>query len=147
MKVVKQSALQDQWRIHYIIQSLRWDKMMARDIRTILNAFQLVSRFVCHVFKSPDMPITYLPTGWLPYIRDQLLILGGSILIEDAWKPHLHQLEDDSTMEAIATNTTLIPNEKLVDNECRMWLGVITTSDIADMDGQSIQLRQLCGFW
>ena len=50
MKVVKQSVLQDQWGLSYLIQSLRWDKTMAKDIRTYLDAYQLVSGFVCDVF-------------------------------------------------------------------------------------------------
>ena len=111
---------------------------MAKDIRTVLNAFQLVSGLICHVFESLDIPITYLPTGWLPRIHNRLCVRGGSILIKDACKPHSQQLEDDSITEVIVANTVLTPNEKLLANECRMWLRVITISDIADMDGQSI---------
>ena len=49
-------------------------------------------------------------------------------------------------MEVIAANTVLTANEKLLANECRMWMGVITISDIADKGGQSIQIRRLRGF-
>ena len=84
MKIVKQSSLQDQWGLHYLIQSLCWDKTIAKDIHAILNAYQLVSGFVCHIFESPHIPIAYLPTGWLPHLRDRLCKLGGNILIEDA---------------------------------------------------------------
>ena len=69
------------------------------------------------------------------------------MLVEDAWKPHSQRMEDDSIMELIAANTTLSPNDKLLASECRLWLRVITISDIADVDGQSIQIRQLKGFW
>ena len=68
MKIVKQSSFQDQWGLHYLILSLRWDITTAKDICTILNAYQLVSGFVCHVFESPDIPITYLPLGWLLHL-------------------------------------------------------------------------------
>ena len=146
MKVVKQYDLQDQWSFHYLIQSIRWDKTMAKDIHTVLNAFQLVSGFVCHIFESPDIPTTYLLPGWLPHICDRLRVLCGSIQIEDAWNPHLQQLHGDYIMEVIATNMMLTPNGKLLANECRMWLGVITVFGIADIDGQSIQIRQLRSF-
>ena len=91
---------------------------MAKDIRTILNAYQRVFGFACHVFESPDIPITYLPTGWIPHIRGQLCALDGGILIKDAWKPHLQRLNDESSMEVIAANTELTPTENLLANEC-----------------------------
>ena len=148
VKVVKQFSLsQDQWGFHYFIQSLRQDKTTAKAIHTVLNALQLVSGFTNHAFESPDIPITYLPPGWLPHIRDRLRVLGGSIQIEDASKPHLQQLDDNSIMEVVAANMILTPNGKLLANECRMWLEVITISNIADIDGQSIQIWQLRGFW
>ena len=56
-------------------------------------------------------------------------------------------MENDSIMELIAVNTTLTPNEKLLANECRMRLQIIIISDIADLDGQSIQMRRIKGFW
>ena len=75
----------DQWGLHYLIQSLKWDRTTAKDIRTVLNTFQLISGFVCHIFESPDLPITYLPTGWIPHIlRDRLRVLSGRIPIKDA---------------------------------------------------------------
>ena len=77
MKVVKQSVLQDQWGLSYLIQSLRWDKTMAKDIRTYLDAYQLVSGFVCDVFwifwhtnypssycVAPTYPWQTTRTGW-----------------------------------------------------------------------------------
>ena len=68
MKIVEESSLQDQWGLHYLIRSLRWDKTTAKDIRTVLNAFQLVPGFVCHALESLDIPITYLPSVWLPHL-------------------------------------------------------------------------------
>ena len=99
---------------------------MTKDIRTILNTYQLISGFVCHVFESTDIPITYLPTGWLPHIRDQLRTLGGTILIKDTWKQHSQRLEDNSIMEVIARHTELTLTGKLLVNECQMWLRIIT---------------------
>ena len=50
-------------------------------------------------------------------------------------------------MELIAANIDLTPKEKELANECRMWLRIITISDIADLNGQSIKIRRLKGFW
>ncbi|KAL7536722.1 hypothetical protein ACHAWF_007008 [Thalassiosira exigua] len=43
MNILKHSALQDQWGLHYFVQSLRWDKIVANDILTVLDAYQQVS--------------------------------------------------------------------------------------------------------
>ena len=91
----------------------------------------------------PTHPITFYLHHHHPHIRGHLSTLSGSILIEDAWKPHLQRLGDDSIMEVIAISTKLTPIEKLPANKCRLWLKIITISDIADVDGQSLQMRYL----
>ena len=42
-------ALQDQWNIHFVNQTLQWDKITAKYVLTVLNAYQLCSGFVSHV--------------------------------------------------------------------------------------------------
>ena len=60
MDVIRHSALQDEWGLHYFVQSLWWKKTTATDILVVLDAYQLVSEFACHVLESPDVPINYV---------------------------------------------------------------------------------------
>ncbi len=156
MNILKHQVLQDQWNLQYFIQSLRWDKIIAQDIITVLDDFQLVSCFVSPVLSCPDIDIDYLSRGLIPHIRHRLKMLEGEIAVEDAWRPYLQRKGDDSLMELFAGHTPpnkrfgstyLTPKERRRANEYRMSLGIICVSDLATLDGKYIPLDRLSGSW
>ena len=53
-------------------QSTGWGKTTAIDIIVILDAYQLVSGFVCHVLESPNITIDYVSCGWIPTLDNVL---------------------------------------------------------------------------
>ena len=59
--ILKHSALQDQRGFHYLIQSMRWGEIIANDIITAFDAYQLASGFVTNVTMIPQ--INYLNFG------------------------------------------------------------------------------------
>ena len=117
MDILKHSALQAQWGLHYMVQSLRWDDILVNDIITTLDAHQLASGFVANIMMIPQIQINYLNVGWLPHLRAILTVLGEWISIENAWSPCLQRMGDDSLMEIIAACTTLTTIEKRSANE------------------------------
>ena len=147
MNILKHSALQDQWGLHYFVQSLRWDKIVANDILTVLDAYQQVSGFVSPVFEAVEQDIDYLANGWIPHLRTGLRRLKGRISIEQAWQPKLQRLHDDSIMEVIAAKAAVTKRIRLLANECRIWLRVTTIADIATVAGAEISCDRLFGGW
>ena len=89
MNIDSHSSLQDQWGLHYLVQTLRWDNITANNVITTLDVFQLVSGFVTPVLSSPAIEIDYVRIGWLPHVRNKLRALDGQLEIEKAWSPSL----------------------------------------------------------
>ncbi|KAL7532798.1 hypothetical protein ACHAXR_004901 [Thalassiosira sp. AJA248-18] len=116
MNIFKHCALQDEWGLHFLIQTLQWDKITANDVVTVLDSYQLATGFVEAVLFNPGNP--------------------NPVSIEDAWQPKLQRIGDDSIMEVFAACTKIKPKERILVNEFRIWLKVICISDLADLDGE-----------
>ena len=63
MTLLKSLTLQDQWGLHYFIQTIRWNQITAQDVLTALDAFQLASGFAAPVMESPELVIDYIADG------------------------------------------------------------------------------------
>jgi ribonuclease HI len=146
MNLLKHSALQDQWNLHYFVQSLRWDDIVANDIITVLDLYQLRTGFVTNVLTTPDIKIDYMPQGLIHHIRSRLRALSGELHVEKAWSPQLQRKEDDSIMERVAACTTLTRKERRLTNELRIYKRIICISDIATPDGTSIPWERMQKF-
>ena len=72
MNVIKHESLQDEWGLHCLVQTLRWDKIPANDILVVLDTYQLVSGFVTPLLESPELEINYVGNGWIHHIRNRL---------------------------------------------------------------------------
>ena len=118
MGIVKQSSLQDQWGLHHLVQTLRWDKTPAQDLIAVLDAFQVASGFVTPVLMSPDIVIDYVGKGWILHIRERLSALNGRLAIEKAWRPYLQCLHDDALMEVISSHPAITKSMRCQFNEC-----------------------------
>ncbi len=76
--------------------------------------------------------------GWLLHLRQRLAHLNGSIWVEEAWTPKLQRVGDASIMEALTNLSDVTTGELIAANNCRMYLRVITLSDIVTLDGRII---------
>ena len=91
-------AMQDQWNIHYMIQTVRWNGITARDLLTVLNAYQLCSGFVSHVLINTEpnldyvvpttrLKLKYINGGLIHHVRNRLQAIKGELHFERAWAP------------------------------------------------------------
>ena len=147
MSMLKHSALQDEWGIHNAVMTLRWDDITARDMLTVIDAYQLVSGFITPVLRSPAIPIDYVGQGLIAHLRDRLRALDGQLAVEKAWQPSLQRVGDDSIMEPIAASKTIKRIERKLANECRLWLRVPCLSDLTTANGVGIPFERLSGRW
>ena len=83
----KHLALQAQWNKHFVIQTLRWDKITAKDVLTVLNAYQICSGFVSHVLVRTDPISDYVGNGFINYLCSRLRDVKGELYVEKAWRP------------------------------------------------------------
>ena len=145
MGIQKHSAGQDKWGIHYMLQTLRWNKEPAQHVLAVLNTFQQASGFVSKVLSCPEIPIDYVGKGWVRHTRDRLRILKGRLEVEDAWAPKSQRVHDESIMELISFNGEIKLKERELANECRIWMGVTCISELANEGGTYIPLERLVG--
>ena len=83
--------------------------------------------------------------GWLIHLRQRLKHLNGSIWVEGAWKPKLQRVGDVSIMDALSNLADVTTGELTAANNCRMYLRVITLSDIVTLDGRMIDKELIAG--
>ena len=145
MEIPKHESLQDEWGLHFFIQSLRWSKTTANDIITVVDAYQLASGFVTPVLESPGLPIHHVGTGLIDHIRNRLRTLGGIIKLEDTWCPSLQRINDDLLLEMMCGARSLTKRDIKLANEFRLWARITTISDIAEEWGTEIPWERLNG--
>ena len=128
-------------------KQLRWDKTIANDILVVLDNLQLVSGLVQPVFASPGVSIAYAEQGLLKAIRERMHEIEATMWIEHAWQPKLQRYGDASMMELFLqiAGITTKQLEKL--NAVRLYLQVITISDLVDPTGAYIPAGALQGEW
>jgi hypothetical protein len=131
-------SLQDQMGIDHFVRSVQWGKELATDIRIVLSRVQLYSGLCTPFLEDCSIKLRHMEDGWILHLRQRLAHLNGSIWVEEAWTPKLQRVGDISIMEALTNLSDVTTGELIAANNCRMYLRVITLSDIATLDGRMI---------
>ena len=115
------------------IASLKFEQMESGYITPIMN---------------PGTPITYqkwAPSIWVESIKNFLYGMDAEIQIPNTTYPQAQREFDVSLMETFQhqyTGTKILAQL----NRCRIWLGVITLSDITDASGHALCPYAASGF-
>jgi hypothetical protein len=131
-------SLQDQMGIDHFVRSVQWGKELATDIRIVLSRVQLYSGLCTPFLEDCSIKLRHMEDGWLLHLRQRLAHLNGSIWVEEAWTPKLQRVGDSSIMEALTNLPDVTTGELIAANNWRMYLRVITLSDIVTLDGRMI---------
>jgi hypothetical protein len=136
-------SLQCQCAAMYLVRTIRWDKAVAQDIITTLNAFQRASGFLTPVLEDTSIPIKYLGRGWIPNLREMMREIGAGVWIEKIWRPKKQRQFDTGIMETFAAAPDITPLTRELANEVRMWMGVTCMSELADISGRVIPIERI----
>eukprot|EP00956_Cyclotella_meneghiniana_P033092 scaffold93176_cov89-Cyclotella_meneghiniana.AAC.1 len=133
-------CLQLQCAMVYLVRVLRWDKIVADDIITAIDALQLRSGFVSPVLEEVSTPIVHAGKGWLlNLMRAMMREYDVSAQIEHLWKPSLQRENDVALLEAFSKIDGIKPREMILASEFRIWLRVTMLSELADEQGTKIE--------
>jgi hypothetical protein len=132
--------VQDQVQLKYLIKQLRWDKVVANDFLVTLDIIQLCSGLTSPILASPTIRLDYLDQSYIMHLRSRLAAMDCSLWIERAWTPVCQRVGDKSLMGKFIT----IPK---IANSVRLFLRVVTISDLADIAGRIIPEGILTGDW
>jgi hypothetical protein len=130
-----------------LIKHLRHDETVANDIKVALSAWQLVSGLCTPFLETVNPQLTYLGEGWLPHMRDHLSAIDGNIWIEDQWSPQLQRQGDKSIMSVLLTIPGITKGILKSANYVRLYLRVITVSDLTNIQGTHTPANRFNGGW
>ena len=130
-----------------LIKHLRHDEIMANDIKVALSAWQLASGLCTPFLETVTPTLPYLGDGWLPHMRNRLAAMEGTIWIEDQWCPQLQRSGDQAIMSAFMSIPGITKSILQSANYVRLYLRVITLSDLTNIQGTHIPSAHLNGEW
>ena len=140
-------SLQTTLQIPFLIKQLRMNTTVANNFLTTLNNIQLVSGLTTNILDNMNVPLDYMDTGWIIALRARMREIGASLWIEDAWVPELQREGDSSIMETFSDLPWMTPVQLRRANAVRLYMKVITISDLVDPTGKFIPDGRLTGEW
>ena len=130
-----------------MIKQLRWDKTIANDTLVTLDNVQLLDGFTTPVMQNITNKVDYIGTSYLVEMKNRLSDIEGTIWIENAWVPSLQRQRDESIIEQFTTILRITKGQLKQANTVRLYLRVITISDLTDPEGSTIPDGMLTGDW
>jgi ribonuclease HI len=147
MEVPDCYSLQNQLQIPYLMKQLRCNKTVANNFLVTLNNIQLVSGLTTPIFDQSEVHLTYMDKGWITELHSRMQEIEATMWIEDAWSPKLQRENDTAIMAAFSAVPWATKLQLKRANTVRMYMKVITTSDIADPTGTYIPDGRMIGTW
>ena len=131
--------------IEQLIGHMRAQDKLGQLMEVLLSHFQLYSGYgTMSILENCKMPIEYLPQSWLSHLRSFLADIDGKVHIPNVWLPSHRREYDSFIMEDVNQLKMSTPKKRRV-NDCRLYLGAITKSDLATADGTELDTRLLHG--
>ena len=128
-------------RLYYLARFYKLGQLM----EALLSQVQLYSGYgTMSILETCKIPIEYVPDSWIMHLRTFLATMDGKIHIPNVWLPPRRRENDSFIMEEVNLLPLSTPNKRRV-NDCRLYLGAITKSDLVTADGTELDMRLLEG--
>jgi hypothetical protein len=128
-----------------VIQHIRCKTTLNVALRLHLGWVQTVAGTGLPILED-TRPIPHLEGRWIKALRDYLRTVKAHITIQDLWMPKLLR-ENDSYIMNTAMKYTMICRELKDINRCRLYLQVITVSELADPRGETLMPHSIGKFY
>ena len=138
---------QNEIQIPLVLEKLRWRGQVANDLLVLIDNLQLYSGFVRPIFNCMDLPIHYLEKGFVSALRERMRVIDMAFWIEECWKPPLQREGDASIMEEFVKIQGISKADLEKANLVRIYLRVITISDLVHPNGKFVPDNMLDGTW
>ena len=147
MEFTDTQTLQDQVQIPYVIKQIRWGQTVANDMLVTLDNLQLMSGFVRPVMEFTETPLEFCDKGFFSQLRARMGEYDAHLWIEQAWTPKLQREGDESIMERFVNCPGITKAMLRKANNVRLYLRVITITDLTTPAGDAIANGMLTGSW
>lgn len=140
-------TLQTSVQIQYLLKQLRWNKTVANDIIVTLDSIQLLAGFGSPILEDVSQPINYLGNSYFLSLRKRLAEIQASLWIEEVWRPKLQREGDHFLMDYFTRIPGITTTDLRKANAVRLYMRVLTISDLVDPTGRFIPDDMLTGEW
>ena len=141
------NALQDRIQLEYLIKQLRWDKSVANSLLVTLDNVQLCSGLSKPLLEHTYPSVEYLDASYIIDLRQRLRKIQASLWIEQSWVPKLQRVGDEALMDRFTAVAKVTRAQLRQCNAVRLYLRVVTISDLSDITGEYIPSEALQGDW
>ncbi len=140
-------SLQLSTQLEYLIKQLRWNQTVANDFLVTLDSVQLYTGLGPPILELPTPQIKYAGNSFILSLHEQLAHIGASLWIEDKWSHPLQRENDAFIMDRFLTIPGITTAQLYQANSVRIYLRILTMSDLAEPSGKFIPDSLLTGEW
>jgi hypothetical protein len=132
---VRWKWLQGEGQIMNFFKYWRINGQISTTLRIAVSWYQFHAGVGFSLFHDVHTPMTYSDARWLNSLRSFLATINARFDLDDTYVPHLQRIGDVYLMDLLV-GTDAYPDDVLrIINNCRLFLNVITLSDITNAAG------------
>jgi hypothetical protein len=124
-------TLQGEGQILLFIKHWRAYDDAGRLLRVAVAWVQYQSGVGIPIFENPHLHLPYLESRWLPSMRAFLSQINGQLILDKTYVAPLQREQDEYIMSRVLETGVFTDHELHLINCCRLYLNVITVSDVA----------------
>jgi hypothetical protein len=127
------------------LKQWRKSSLAGKLLRIAVAWFQVQVGVSYSFLESVKSPLPQLESKWLSSLRQFLARSDAHLHIDMPNLPHLQRLHDCNIMDAIQSSRKFTNTEICRLNYCRLFLNVVTISDLTDISGRHLDSSKLVG--
>ena len=114
-------------------------------LRVVMAWIQYCTGTSWSILEQPQEPLPHLESSWIKSMREYLAKIDGKLTLKDQYIPEPQRQNDTYIMDHVLSHDKFKPAHIKAINWCRMYLGVVTVSDIANAAGTHISKAMFDG--
>ncbi|KAI2497605.1 hypothetical protein MHU86_16911 [Fragilaria crotonensis] len=114
-------------------------------LRILLEWCQYAAGISISILEDVTTPLPHLDSKWIASLRHYLANIRASIHVDSGIVPHLEREHDSFIMDWVVHSGKFTAGEIRRINYCRLFLQVVTISDLVTVDGTYLDLSKVEG--
>ena len=114
-------------------------------LRISVSWFQAQVGVSFSILEQVHSPVPHLGSKWLSSLRSFLKRINAKLRLDTQYLPELQRLHDACIMDVIQSSGIFSNSEICKLNYCRLYLNVVTLSDLTTIHGRQLDMNKLSG--
>ncbi|KAI2510607.1 hypothetical protein MHU86_3718 [Fragilaria crotonensis] len=127
------------------IRQWRNNSIAGKLLRIAVSWFQAQVGVSFSILEHVQEPLPHLESKWIRSLRNFLASINAKLRLDTPYLPELQRLHDACIMDVIQSSGKFTPTEICKLNYCRLYLNVVTISDITCVSGKRLDSNKLSG--